>query len=144
MRPMTRIDSWTHEQDVLLAETVLQFMEQGDTALNAFHAYSKLEDRTPGASAFRWNTVVRTHYKEQIHAIRKERNQKKRSQWISNISKAQTATIPNKEESEQLSFTIGWEEEKQQLLAYNLLLEKENAELRLYKEKYLTIASIVS
>ena len=32
----TRQDAWTHENDVLLAETVLRHVREGSTQLNAF------------------------------------------------------------------------------------------------------------
>ncbi|MCS1350097.1 hypothetical protein [Mechercharimyces sp. CAU 1602] len=50
---------WTKEEDQLLADTVLDYIRDGKTQLDAFAFLSKELGRTAGACAFRWNAVVR-------------------------------------------------------------------------------------
>ncbi|WP_078552681.1 RsfA family transcriptional regulator [Bacillus alkalicellulosilyticus] len=74
-----RQDAWSHEDDVLLAETVLRHIKEGSTQLRAFDEVGDELHRTSAACGFRWNAVVRQKYINDIRAAKKERKELKRS-----------------------------------------------------------------
>src|SRR5690625_6795303 len=57
-----RQDAWSHEDDLLLAETVLRHVREGSTQLNAFDEVGDKLNRTSAACGFRWNAEVRRKY----------------------------------------------------------------------------------
>jgi|SRR5690625_32922 len=69
----TRQDAWTKEEDVLLAETVLRYIREGQTQLEAFKEVAKQLARTPAACGFRWNATIRKQYTEAISQAKEER-----------------------------------------------------------------------
>ncbi|WP_096201407.1 RsfA family transcriptional regulator [Bacillus sp. FJAT-45350] len=73
-----RQDAWSHEDDVLLAETVLRHIKEGSTQLLAFDEVGDELNRTSAACGFRWNAVVRLKYINQIAEAKKERKERKR------------------------------------------------------------------
>ena len=73
-----RQDAWSHEDDLLLAETVLRHIRDGSTQLNAFDEVGDALNRTSAACGFRWNAVVRDKYDEAIKLAKKHRKQRKR------------------------------------------------------------------
>ncbi|MGJ9382900.1 RsfA family transcriptional regulator [Salipaludibacillus sp. CF4.18] len=73
-----RQDAWSHEDDLLLAETVLRHIREGSTQLNAFEEVGDALNRTSAACGFRWNAVVRDKYDDAIKLAKKHRKQKKR------------------------------------------------------------------
>ena len=75
----TRQDAWTHENDVLLAETVLRHVREGSTQLNAFEEVGDLLNRTSAACGFRWNAVIRHKYEHALQLAKKYRKEKKTS-----------------------------------------------------------------
>lgn len=85
----TRQDAWTKDEDVLLAETVLRYIREGKTQLEAFKEVAKKLSRTSAACGFRWNATIRKQYQSAIQfakEARKQRNQNPNaSQEISNI-----------------------------------------------------------
>ncbi|KMK75735.1 RsfA family transcriptional regulator [Alkalihalobacillus pseudalcaliphilus] len=74
-----RQDAWSHEDDVLLAETVLRHITEGSTQLRAFDEVGDELNRTSAACGFRWNAVVRAKYLNQIEQAKKERKERKRA-----------------------------------------------------------------
>ncbi|GAA5415001.1 hypothetical protein Pryu01_00025 [Paraliobacillus ryukyuensis] len=70
---VTRQDAWSAEEDTLLAETVLRYIRDGKTQLEAFKEVGKRVSRTPAACGFRWNASVRKQYQEAIDLAKKER-----------------------------------------------------------------------
>ncbi|PFN23216.1 RsfA family transcriptional regulator [Bacillus cereus] len=70
---ISRQDSWTNDNDLLLASTVLQNIRNGGTQLAAFKEVAKLLNRTPGACGFRWNSYVRKQYQEEIQQAKQNR-----------------------------------------------------------------------
>ncbi|WP_410993474.1 RsfA family transcriptional regulator [Bacillus cereus] len=70
---ISRQDSWTDDNDLLLASTVLQNIRNGDTQLAAFKEVAKLLARTPAACGFRWNSYVRKQYQEEIQLAKQDR-----------------------------------------------------------------------
>ncbi|WP_031408074.1 RsfA family transcriptional regulator [Geobacillus vulcani] len=75
----TRQDAWSHEEDVLLAETVLQYIREGKTQLAAFEVVGRQLHRTAAACGFRWNAEVRKRYLEAIKQAKKQRKERKRA-----------------------------------------------------------------
>lgn len=70
---ISRQDSWTNDNDLLLASTVLQYIRNGGTQLAAFKEVAKLLNRTPAACGFRWNSYVRKQYQEEIQQAKQNR-----------------------------------------------------------------------
>ncbi|WP_242264078.1 RsfA family transcriptional regulator [Bacillus cereus group sp. BfR-BA-01400] len=69
----SRQDSWTNDNDLLLASKVLQNIRNGGTQLAAFKEVAKLLNRTPAACGFRWNSYVRKQYQEEIQQAKQNR-----------------------------------------------------------------------
>ncbi|GGE75215.1 RsfA family transcriptional regulator [Priestia taiwanensis] len=74
-----RQDAWSHEDDVLLAETVLHFIREGNTQLKAFDEVGDKLNRTSAACGFRWNAEIRQQYEQAIAVAKKQRKEKKRA-----------------------------------------------------------------
>ncbi|MEC5307463.1 RsfA family transcriptional regulator [Bacillus thuringiensis] len=92
---ISRQDSWTNDNDLLLASTVLQNIRNGGTQLAAFKEVAKLLARTPAACGFRWNSYVRKQYQEEIQQAKQNRKVE------NNISPSQ-----QKKEINSLSMTL--------------------------------------
>lgn len=74
-----RQDSWSHEDDLLLAETVLRHVREGSTQLNAFEEVGDELNRTSAACGFRWNAEVRQNYIQAMELAKRQRKDKKRA-----------------------------------------------------------------
>jgi len=75
-----RQDAWSHEDDLLLAETVLRHVREGSTQLNAFDEVGDKLNRTSAACGFRWNAEVRNKYVTAIDLAKRQRKERKRTQ----------------------------------------------------------------
>lgn len=71
----TRQDAWTPDEDLLLAETVLRYIREGKTQLEAFKEVAKKLSRTSAACGFRWNASIRKQYQQAVQLAKKERKQ---------------------------------------------------------------------
>ncbi|WP_249869879.1 RsfA family transcriptional regulator [Oceanobacillus saliphilus] len=69
----TRQDAWTNDEDLILAETVLQFIREGRTQLEAFKEVANQLSRTSAACGFRWNATIRKQYQHAIQSAKEER-----------------------------------------------------------------------
>ncbi|MUK89542.1 RsfA family transcriptional regulator [Ornithinibacillus sp. L9] len=69
----TRQDAWTEDEDVILAETVLRYIREGKTQLEAFKEVAKQLSRTSAACGFRWNATIRKQYQEAIQQAKEDR-----------------------------------------------------------------------
>lgn len=69
-----RQDSWTKENDELLAATVMRYISEGKTQLKAFEEVAEQISRTPAACGYRWNATIRKDYAEEIKQLKKQRN----------------------------------------------------------------------
>ncbi|PSL45841.1 prespore-specific regulator [Salsuginibacillus halophilus] len=78
MTTKVRQDAWSHEDDVFLAETVLEHIRTGSTQLKAFDEVGDRMNRTSAACGFRWNAVVRPRYEAQVAEAKRERKRRKR------------------------------------------------------------------
>ncbi|MDC3412422.1 RsfA family transcriptional regulator [Aquibacillus sp. 3ASR75-11] len=74
-----RQDAWSHEDDLLLAETVLRHIREGSTQLNAFEEVGDKLNRTSAACGFRWNAEVRRRYDQAVAIAKRQRKEKKRA-----------------------------------------------------------------
>jgi prespore-specific regulator len=74
-----RSDAWTHEDDLLLAETVLRYIREGGTQLQAFEEVGDKLNRTSAACGFRWNAEIRQQYEQAIQIAKKQRKERKRA-----------------------------------------------------------------
>ncbi|SHF66558.1 RsfA family transcriptional regulator [Ornithinibacillus halophilus] len=74
-----RQDAWSHEDDLLLAETVLRHIREGSTQLNAFEEVGDKLNRTSAACGFRWNAEIRQKYDDAIDLAKRQRKEKKRA-----------------------------------------------------------------
>ncbi|SFD57072.1 prespore-specific regulator [Lentibacillus persicus] len=75
-----RQDAWSHEDDLLLAETVLRHIREGSTQLHAFEEVGDKLNRTSAACGFRWNAEVRNKYNDAIELAKRQRKEKKRAE----------------------------------------------------------------
>ncbi|TDQ42313.1 RsfA family transcriptional regulator [Aureibacillus halotolerans] len=71
-----RQDAWSDEEDRVLAETVLQYIEEGSTQLKAFEEVGNKLYRTAAACGFRWNSTIRKQYQDQIVKSKRSRKQR--------------------------------------------------------------------
>lgn len=69
----TRSDAWTPDDDTRLADLVLNHIRIGSTQLKAFEEAAKMLGRTPAACGYRWNGVVRKHYRDGIETAKHAR-----------------------------------------------------------------------
>lgn len=69
----TRQDAWTKEEDKILAETVLTYIREGKTQLDAFKDVGKKLTRTAAACGFRWNATIRKQHEKAIEEAKKAR-----------------------------------------------------------------------
>src|SRR5699024_4762597 len=74
-----RQDALSHEDDLLLAETVLRHIREGSRQLNAFEEVGDALNRTSAACGFRWNAEVRMKYDNAIDLAKRQRKEKKRA-----------------------------------------------------------------
>jgi prespore-specific regulator len=75
---LTRQDSWSQDEDLLLAEVVLRYIREGGTQLQAFEEVGRRLTRTAAACGFRWNSTVRKQYKSGIELAKKQRKELKK------------------------------------------------------------------
>src|SRR5690625_5134074 len=75
-----RQDAWSHEDDLLLAETVLRHIREGSTQLNAFEEVGDELNASSAACVFRRNKEVKNKYIITIDLAKRQRKEKKRAQ----------------------------------------------------------------
>lgn len=71
----TRQDAWTKDEDIMLAETVIRYIREGKTQLEAFKEVAKELSRTSAACGFRWNATIRKQYYNAIQSAKETRKQ---------------------------------------------------------------------
>lgn len=89
-----RQDAWSHEDDLLLAETVLRHIREGSTQLNAFEEVGDKLNRTSAACGFRWNAEIRNKYESAIDLAKRQRKEKKRAIQAKNKGRIKQSTNP--------------------------------------------------
>jgi len=70
---VNRQDAWSKEEDLLLANTVLDYIKKGQTQLESFKKVAEQLNRTPAACGFRWNATIRKGYSDEIEQAKKIR-----------------------------------------------------------------------
>jgi prespore-specific regulator len=97
-----RSDAWTHEDDLLLAETVLRYIREGGTQLQAFEEVGDKLNRTSAACGFRWNAEIRRQYEQAIQIAKKQRKERKRALANSTpaVPKADTSVKPTRQKDQ--------------------------------------------
>ncbi len=73
-----RQDAWTEDEDILLAETVLRYIKDGKTQLEAFKDVAEQLSRTPAACGFRWNASIRKQYSKEVELAKEDRKKHNR------------------------------------------------------------------
>lgn len=73
----SRQDSWSFEDDQLLANTVINYIREGSTQLLAFEEVAERLNRTSAACGFRWNSSIRKQYDQEIKKAKEERMRNK-------------------------------------------------------------------
>lgn len=130
-----RQDSWSDEEDRLLAKTVLNYIKTGKTQLDAFKEVGHQLSRTAAACGFRWNATVRKQYEANIEEAKKERKK-----YIANTRKEMNDTKPPKVQTVDIAISL-LEKMKEQIdikpltnyeeiNAKIIQLQKENERLR--------------
>jgi len=69
----SRQDAWTTNEDKILADTVLRYIKEGGTQLDAFKEVANQLKRTPAACGFRWNANIRKIYEHQVAKAKRQR-----------------------------------------------------------------------
>ncbi|SER96709.1 transcription factor, RsfA family [Gracilibacillus ureilyticus] len=87
-----RQDAWTKDEDVILAETVLHYIREGKTQLEAFKEAGNKLSRTSAACGFRWNATLRKHYEQ---AIQSAKNNRKKVNPYTDAEAVQEMDQPN-------------------------------------------------
>lgn len=99
-----RQDAWSHEDDLLLAETVLRHIREGSTQLNAFEEVGDHLNRTSAACGFRWNAEVRNKYDNAIDLAKRQRKERKRA--LNKTVQAVPKVVASSEVSEQVASQV--------------------------------------
>ncbi|SEC10314.1 hypothetical protein [Paenibacillus sp. GP183] len=101
-----RNDSWTQDNDKVLADTVLMHIRDGSTQLAAFESAAECLQRTSAACGFRWNSEVRKRYESEIKQSKIQR-QSLKAEKIGKYSAAKTILA----EGTELFVTVSKEQE---------------------------------
>ncbi|MFD1168454.1 RsfA family transcriptional regulator [Oceanobacillus caeni] len=134
----TRQDAWTNDEDIILAETVLRYIREGKTQLEAFKEVSSQLSRTPAACGFRWNATIRKHYQEAIEQAKEERKNGLKSD-VSSANKGEEDTIETAIlllEKMKANFQTEDNVAKEKNEKLVTQLENENRQLREYLKRY--------
>ncbi|MCR8641509.1 RsfA family transcriptional regulator [Paenibacillus sp. N1-5-1-14] len=93
---MERRNSWSDDNDLLLAETVLRHVKTGSTQMKAFEEVASKLERTTAACAFRWNSTVRKQYEQAVKDAKEIKQHTKNAEStvvISSVQQVQEETI---------------------------------------------------
>ncbi|WP_027963527.1 RsfA family transcriptional regulator [Halalkalibacillus halophilus] len=110
-----RQDAWSHEDDLLLAETVLRHIREGSTQLTAFEEVGDQLNRTAAACGFRWNAEVRQNYEKAVDLAKRQRKTYKKANADKKSNKPKEMNILNKEQSHSKPINIKIDEMIKQL-----------------------------
>jgi prespore-specific regulator len=66
-----RNDTWTTEQDVLLADTIVEYVKTGRSISSACREVGKLINRTEGACSLRWKQKLKKIYSDHLELAKK-------------------------------------------------------------------------
>lgn len=134
----TRSDAWTQSDDERLASLVLQHIRTGSTQLRAFEDAANELGRTAAACGYRWNGVVRKHYRKSIDQAKHERKRAQKASADHGIQSTATTTplaerVETTSSSESMrdviKFLQTYDEQYQKLVAHMVQLENDKATL---------------
>jgi len=74
-----RQTAWTKNEDTILVNTVLRYIREGRTQLDAFEEVAHQLSRTPAACGFRWNATLRKQYDAKVKQAKSSRQKSSRS-----------------------------------------------------------------
>jgi hypothetical protein len=72
-----RQDAWSQAEDSRLAEIILKHIESGSTQLAGFAEAAPILSRTVAACGFRWNSVVRRQFGQELSQAKQKRKELK-------------------------------------------------------------------
>ncbi|WP_163536708.1 RsfA family transcriptional regulator [Gracilibacillus sp. YIM 98692] len=142
-----RQDAWTKDEDILLAETVLRFIREGRTQLEAFKEVGEQLSRTSAACGFRWNATLRKQYEQAIQ-LAKSNRKKIHSEMTESSYQAENET-PNIHQviqtlenlqnyyhsvNDQNKLSLENEQLKKKVHSYRLLFQEIETVMEKYKE----------
>lgn len=148
----TRHDAWTLDNDKLLAETVLAYVQNGCTQTAAFEDVGNQLNRTAAACGYRWNAEIRKKYVKEFEDAKKRRKElarKKERDYVKEepqVSQCinQSSSLANKEKNDVQDLTIkdcirylsqiNDKEDHLQILDENKRLQEENTKLKNMKQ----------
>lgn len=107
-----RQDAWSHEDDLLLAETVLRHIREGSTQLRAFDEVGDKLNRTSAACGFRWNAEVRQSYEQAVQIAKKQRKERKRQLAKETNGSLSSLHLPDEELDNESNESLLWNWEK--------------------------------
>ncbi len=116
-----RQDAWSHEDDLLLAETVLRYIREGGTQLAAFEEVGDRLNRTSAACGFRWNAEVRRNYDQAISIAKRQRKERKRA--LDRVNKESAPSIPTPVQSTPIIETQHEQSEVQSFEEFSIELQ---------------------
>ena len=124
-----RQDAWSHEEDLLLKDTVINYIASGQTQLQAFDLVATELHRTPAACGFRWNKELRGRYQAEISEAKTIRHTtlKKRRQNQTGVTS--NTTTDGSKEIDTLLARLAHYTEKQQNMIRNQTKELEQLKL---------------
>jgi prespore-specific regulator len=130
----TRSDAWTPDDDTRLASIVLEHIQTGSTQLRAFEQAANELGRTAAACGYRWNGVVRRHYRGEIEQAKLERKRGQKAGGATRetseptVVQAETATS-SESMKDVIQFLQTYDAQYQKLLRYVQQLEQEKQSL---------------
>lgn len=134
-----RQDAWSHEDDLLLAETVLRHVREGSTQLKAFEEVGDRLNRTSAACGFRWNAEVRKNYVEAMELAKRQRKERKRAlaRQANQRTTHNSSTITTNELTLEsvIQFLKQLNENYDSTLQANIIIERLEAENAAYKNE---------
>lgn len=133
-----RQDSWTEDEDQLLAQTVLDYIRKGKTQLEAFKDVGERLSRTGAACGFRWNATIRKLYEKEIEEAKQQRknslqNNEQKGYDKTNINKVDIAISLLEKMKEQIDTDQMLIGEDEDVIAQ---LKKENERLKRMVKMY--------
>ncbi len=71
--PVNLHKRWSTKEDIYLADTVLRYVREGGTQLDAVKIVAEGTGRTVSAVEYRWHSVVKKRYKDELQEALRER-----------------------------------------------------------------------
>lgn len=139
----TRQDAWSNEEDMVLTETVLNYIRNGNTQLEAFKDVAKQLSRTPAACGFRWNATLRKQCQDAIQQAKEERKKgigkpKERENYAAFDASDQIASTISILEKMKSGFLLSNGEAQKQQQKQLQILREENEKLKEQLKSYET------